>query len=146
MSDELNGSPTTTYWVIATGFLFWNLLGLFAYYTQVTMTPEVMAANLTAAQQAWMQNEPAWATSAYAIAVTAGVIASALLLLRKALAFPAFIVSFIAVLVQDFNAFVLSDWQGVWGNTALYLPSVVFVICIFEIWYARSSKTKGWLS
>ena len=146
MSDELNGSPSTTYWVIATGLLFWNLLGLFGYYTQVTMPPEVMAANFTEAQQAWLQNEPAWATSAYAIAVTAGVIASALLLLRKSLAFPIFIVSFIAVLVQDFNAFILSDWRGVWGNTALYLPSVVFVICNFEIWYSRSSKTKGWLT
>jgi hypothetical protein len=146
MTDAINGKPPTSFWIIGAVFLFWNLLGLFFYYTQVTMTPEMMAANFNEAQQAWMTNEPAWATSAYAIAVTAGVIAAALMLLRKALALPVFILSFVAVIVQDFNAFILSDWQAVWGNSAVYLPTVVFIICIFEIWYTRSSKAKGWLT
>lgn len=146
MSDAFNGKLPTSFWIIGVIFLLWNLLGLFGYYTQVTMTPETMAANLTEAQQAWMINEPVWATAAYATAVTVGVIAAALMLLRKSLAVPAFILSFVAVLVQDFNAFILSDWQTVWGNSALFLPSVVFIMCIFEIWYSRSATTKGWLS
>lgn len=146
MTDAINGKPPMSFWIIGAVFLLWNLLGLFFYYMQVTMTPEMMAANFNEAQQAWMTNEPAWATSAYAIAVTAGVIAAALMLLRKALALPVFVVSFVAVIVQDFNAFILSDWQAVWGNSALYLPTVVFIICIFEIWYTRSSKAKGWLT
>lgn len=146
MTDVLNDKPSTAFWVLGVVFLLWNLLGLFGYYTQVTMTPEVMAANFSEAQQAWMTGEPVWATAAYATAVTAGVIAAALMLLRKALAFPIFIVSFVAVIVQDFNAFVLSDWKAVWGNSALYLPSVVIVIGIVEIWYTRAAKAKGWLS
>ncbi|MGB5448647.1 MAG: hypothetical protein WBM80_06960 [Woeseiaceae bacterium] len=146
MSDALNGKLPTSFWVFGVIFLLWNLLGLFGYYMQVTMTPETMAENFTEAQQAWMLGEPAWATSAYAIAVTAGVIAAALLLMRKGLALPFFILSFAGVLVQDFNAFILSDWQGVWGNSALYLPSVVFILCIVEIWYSWSAKEKGWLT
>lgn len=146
MTDATNDKPSTAFWILGVVFLLWNLLGLFGYYTQVTMTPEVMAANFTEAQQAWMTNEPAWATSAYAIAVTAGVIAAVLMLLQKGIAFPFFILSFVAVIVQDFNAFVLSDWKAVWGNSALYLPSVVIVMCIVEIWYTRSAKAKGWLS
>jgi hypothetical protein len=146
MTDVLNDKPSTVFWVLGVVFLLWNLLGLFGYYTQVTMTPEVMAANFDEAQQAWLTGEPVWATAAYATAVTAGVIAAALMLLRKGLAFPVFIVSFVAVLVQDFNAFVLSDWKEVWGNSALYLPSVVIVMCIVEIWYTRAAKAKGWLS
>ncbi|MGI9249538.1 MAG: hypothetical protein ACR2QI_11005 [Woeseiaceae bacterium] len=146
MSDALNGKLPTSFWVIGVIFLLWNLLGLFGYYTQVTMTPEMMAANFTEAQQEWMNNEPVWATAAYATAVTVGVIAAALMLLRKSFAIPAFILSFVAVLVQDFNAFVLSDWHPVWGNTALFLPSVVLIVGIFEIWYSRFAKSKGWLS
>lgn len=146
MIDAINGKAPMSFWIIGAVFLVWNLLGLFFYYMQVTMTPEVMAANFNEAQQAWMTNEPAWATSAYAIAVTAGVIGAVLMLLRKALALPLFVVSFAAVIVQDFHAFILSDWQTVWGNSALYLPTVVFIICIFEIWYTWSSKAKGWLS
>ena len=146
MTDVSSDKPSTAFWVLGVVFLFWNLLGLFGYYTQVTMTPETMAANFTEAQQAWMTNEPAWATAAYATAVTAGVIGAVLMLLRKALAFPAFLLSFAAVIVQDFNAFVLSDWKSVWGNSALYLPSVVIVFCIVEIAYTRFAKKKGWLS
>lgn len=146
MTDVANDKPSTLFWVLGVVFLFWNLLGLFGYYTQVTMTPEMMAENFTEAQQAWMTNEPVWATAAYATAVTAGVIAAALMLLKKALAFPLFILSFVAVIVQDFNAFVLSDWKSVWGNSALFLPSVVIIVCIIEIGYTRFSKVKGWLS
>ena len=146
MTDVLNDKPSMVFWVLGVVFLLWNLLGLFGYYTQVTMTPEMMAANFTEAQQAWLQGEPAWATAAYATAVTAGVIGAVLMLLRKGLALPLFIVSFVAVIVQDFNAFVLSDWKTVWGNSALYLPSVVIVMCIVEIWYTRAAKSKGWLA
>ncbi|NNC58289.1 MAG: hypothetical protein HKO12_12075 [Woeseiaceae bacterium] len=145
MSDAINNKPPMSYWVIAAILLAWNLIGMMFYYMQVTMTPEVMAENFNEAQQAWMINEPIWATAAYGTAVTAGVVAAGLMLMRKALAVTLFIVSFVAVLVQDFNAFILSDWQGVWGNSALYLPTVVIVICVFEIWYTRSAKAKGWL-
>lgn len=145
MSETANTNPPPLYWIIAVVLLLWNLTGLMFYYMQVTMTPEVMAENFNEAQQAWMMSEPTWATAAYATAVTAGVIAAVLMLLRKALALPFFILSLVAVLVQDFNAFVLSDWQAVWGNSALYLPTIVLIICIFEIWYTRSAKAKAWL-
>ncbi len=146
MPDATNGRPPTSYWIIAGFFLLWNFLGLMIYYDQVTMTPEVIAENFSPAQQEFLQNMPVWATSAYAIAVTAGVIASALLFARMALALPVFVVSLAGVLVQDLNSFVLSDGLGVWGTSALYLPTLVLLICIIEIWYSQSAKAKGWLS
>ncbi len=45
MSDELNGKPPVSYYIIAGVFLVWNSIGLLFYYMQVTMTPEVMVAN-----------------------------------------------------------------------------------------------------
>ena len=146
MPDSTNGRPPTSYWIIAGFFLLWNFLGLMIYYDQVTMTPEVIAENFSPAQQEFLQNMPVWATSAYAIAVTAGVIASALLFARRALALPVFVISLVGVLVQDLNSFVLSDGLSVWGTSALYLPTLVLLICIIEIWYSQSAKAKGWLS
>lgn len=146
MSDTPNGKPPASYWIIAGIFLLWNFLGLTIYYDQVTMTPEVIAENFSPAQQTFLQNMPIWATSAYAIAVTAGVIGAALLFARMALALPVFVVSLVGVLVQDLNSFVLSDGLGVWGTSALYLPTLVLLICIVEIWYSQSAKAKGWLS
>ncbi len=138
MSDALNGKPPTSYYVIAAVFLVWNLIGLMFYYMQVTMTPEVMAANFSAEQINFMISEPTWATAAYATAVNAGVIAALLLFFRKSVARPLFMLSFVAVLVQDFNAFILSDGVAVWGISGLYLPAVVIVICVWEIWYSSS--------
>jgi hypothetical protein len=138
MSENLNGKPTISYYLVAGAFLVWNLIGLTFYYLQVTMTPEAMAASLTLEQVAFMNNEPTWATAAYAIAVNAGVIGALLLLFRKSLARPFFILSFIAVLLQDLNAFVLHDAIEVWGTSGLYLPAVVIVICVTEIWYSSS--------
>lgn len=138
MSDALNDKPPLSYYLVAGTFLIWNLIGLLFYYMQVTMTPEVMAANFTPEQVAFMNNEPAWATAAYATAVNAGVIGALLLLARKSLAFALFVVSFVAVLLQDLNAFVLSNGLEVWGTSGLYLPAFVIVMCLVEIGYSRS--------
>lgn len=146
MSEVIDGKPPTLFWVIAGILLLWNFTGLMFYYGQVTMTPEMLAENFSAAERAFMEQTPVWATAAYATAVTAGVIGAVLMLLRKALALPAFVVSFIGVLIQDFDAFILSDAIGVWGTRALTLPAVVIVICVFEIWYTRTARAKAWLT
>lgn len=137
MSDELNGKPPVSYNIVAGVFLAWNLIGLMFYYQQMTLTPEMMA-SMGAEISAFMEATPVWANSGYAIAVNAGVLASIALLLRKSWAFPLFALSFVGVLVQDFDAFVLRDVAAVWGSSAYYLPTVVIVIGLIELWYSRS--------
>jgi hypothetical protein len=147
MSDQINNKPTTAYWIISGVLLVWNLIGLTFYFQQSTLTPEVMAnAGLTPEQIAHITNTPAWAHSGYAIAVNAGVLGAVLLLLRKAWAVPLFVLSLIGALVQDLDAMVLRDGIAAWGTTALILPAIVILVCLYEIWYARSSKARGWLS
>ena len=142
MSDDSNGKPPLVFWIISGVFLTWNVIGLMFYYMQVTMTPEIMAENFSDVQVAFMMNTPVWATAGYATAVNAGVIAALLLLMRKKWARTFFIVSFAGVLVQDFDAFVLSDAIEVWGTSALYLPTVVIMICVAEIWYSHSRANR----
>ena len=137
MSDELNGKPPVSYNIVAGVFLAWNLIGLMFYYQQMTLTPEMMA-SMGAEIAAFMEATPVWANSGYAIAVNAGVLASIALLLRKSWAFPLFALSFVGVLVQDFDAFVLRDVAAVWGSSAYYVPTVVIVIGLIELWYSRS--------
>ena len=147
MSDEFANKPTTAYWIISAVLLTWNLIGLLFYFQQSTLTPEIMeVAGLTPQQIAHITGTPAWAHSGYAIAVNAGVLGAILLLLRKAWAMPLFVLSLVGALVQDLDAFILRDAIDAWGTTGIYLPILVIVICVFEIWYARSAKAKGWLS
>lgn len=145
MSDIINGKPTMTFWFIGGVALIWNIFGMMVYVMTVSASPEEMAMQYTPEQVAFIQSTPKWATSAFAIAVTSGVLGSLLLLLRRSLAKPLFIVSLVAVLVQNLNSFVLNDSVAVFGTTPVYIQCTIVAIAIFLIAYARWAQGKGWL-
>ena len=145
MSDVLNGKPPVSFWIVAGVALAWNLIGLFMYYSGVGATPEQLQAVYTQEQYAAIEATPLWVTSAFAIATTVGVIASIVLLLRKAVAFLLFVVSFVALLVQDLYLFLLSDSLAVFGSSLLIIQGAVFAGAIIWIWYANYARKKGWI-
>ena len=138
MSDALDAKPPTSFYVIGGVFLVWNLIGFMFYLQHAMITPETAPEGFDAAMLAFLDATPTWATSAYAIAVNLGVLASVLLLLRKSVAFPLFVVSLLGALVLDFDSFVLRDVVAIWGGGAYVVPSAVIIIGIIEIWYSKS--------
>ncbi len=145
MSEFITDKPPTSFWVFSGAALVWNLIGLFIYYNQVTMSPEALA-KLTADQQAFFASTPTWATSAHAFAVTFGVLGSLLLLFRKSWAVPAFVISLVGIVVQDVHAFIVSDALEVFGGiNALLVPGIVLVVAVALVWYSLSIRKKGWL-
>ena len=102
------------------------------------MTPETLPEGVDATMLAFMEATPVWATSAYAIAVNLGMLASIMLLLRKSIAMPLYVVSLAGALVLDFDSFVLRDVVAIWGSGAYIVPSAVIIVGVVEIWYARS--------
>ena len=144
MSEEIKNAPPNSFWVYSGGALAWNLIGLFAFYTFVT-TPPAGNPAFTAAQQEFLTSTPAWATGAYGLAVIAGVMGSVSLLLRKSWATPLFIVSLVAVIVQNIHGFVISNAIEVWGAGAIIMPTVVLIVAIALIFYSRTASAKGWL-
>jgi len=145
MSDLLDSRPTTTFWIIGGAALVWNLIGLVFYYSHVTMTPEALA-GFTGAQQEFFNSTPMWATSAYAIAVNAGVLGSLFLLLRKSWSVPLFGLSLLGILAQNVHAFLLANGLEVWGSSGIALPAIVIVIGVALLIYSRTAKDKGWLN
>lgn len=148
MSDEvaIDGKPPTSFWIIGGVALIWNLLGLMIYYMSVTATPEHLASYYSEEELEFMLTIPKWATAANATAVTFGVIGCVLLLLRKAWAIPAFVVSLVGLVVQDIYGFVIADTLAVWGAGSLILPAIVLIIAIGLIVYSRNATTKGWIA
>lgn len=133
-------NPTTAYYVVSGIFLTWNIIGMMLYYQQMTLTPETLANVYLPEQAAFVQATPVWANAAYGMGVTFGLIASILLLLRNKLALPAFIVSFVGIVLQDLDSFVLRDGVALFGDGLfIYIvPPVIFVVALIEIWYSRS--------
>ena len=138
MSDELNGKPPTSFYIIGAVFLVWNIIGFMFYLQHAMMTPENVPEDVNATMLAFMDATPVWATSAYAIAVNVGMLACIMLLLRRSIAFPLFVVSLVGALILDFDSFVLRDVVAIWGDGAYIVPSAVVIIGVVEIWYSRS--------
>lgn len=145
MTDTFNGKPTINFWIIGAAALAWNLIGVFFYYSHVTLAPDALA-KMTEAQQEFFLATPVWATAAFAIAVNAGALGSLFLLLRKSWAVPMFILSLLAIVVQDIDAFVMRDAFGISGINSIIIPSMVFVIGVALLLYARAVQARGWLN
>lgn len=146
MSDESNNETPMLHWLVAGAGLIWNLFGFSIYLMTVRATPEQLAQQYNDEQIAFMNSVPAWATSANAIAVSLGVLACVFLLLRKSIALPLFIASFVALLVQDLHAFVIADVVSVFGILPAYIQGTVLVIAIGLILYTRRAKNRGLLT
>jgi len=134
-----------SHWLISGAALIWNLFGMMIYISTVSATPEDLAMVYNEAEVRFIESVPVWATSANAIAVTAGVIACLLLLLRRSLALPLFLVSLAGLLVQDLHAFVLNDVTAVFGMVPAYIQGTVLVVAIGLILYTRSLGKRGML-
>ena len=146
MSDViLDDKPPTSFWVFSGAALVWNLIGLFFYIQQVTISPEALA-TLSQQQQDLISQTPTWATAAFALAVNTGVLASLFLLLRKSWAVPFFAVSLLSVIVQDVDAFVLRGAFGIVGVNGVIIPGMVLIVAILVLFYSRSAKRKRWIT
>ena len=145
MSDDISLKPPTWFWIVAALALVWNLLGVFAYLGQVFATPEMLDA-MTADQRALMENTPAWATGAFAIAVWGGALGCILLLLRKKLSKIVFVVSLIGILVQMYYNIFMSNSMEVYGPGGLVMPIMVLLVGVGLIWMADMAEKREWIN
>ena len=141
---KTTNKPAILFWVIAVLALVWNLLGVMAYLGQQLMSPENLAL-LSEAEQEAIVNRPAWATSAFAIAVWGGLLAAMFLLIKKRWAQTVFIISFLGVLVQMYFNFFVIDSLAIYGPGGLFMPVLIVLFGIFLIWWSDHSIKKGWL-
>ena len=79
------------------------------------------------------------------VAVWGGVLGS-LLLLRKRLAAPVLMVSFLAMVGTTVHNFILADGYEVMGTTGTIMSVVIFLIALFLVKYSRSMASQGVLT
>jgi hypothetical protein len=148
--------PAPTWFkVVAILGLLWNLLGVLGYFWNTVlvekfMTPELLAQLPEAERQAaelqlqMVQSMPAWATSAFAIAVFGGLLGCVFLLMRRNLAIVFLGLSIVGVIVQNAYSFAVANAMELLGPGALILPALVIVFGLFLFWTALKAKSEGW--
>ena len=149
MSTEpqaLAASPVRTpwhVWIVGVLALLWNAIGAFDYVMTQTKNPEYMAA-FTQQQLDYFYGFPAWVVAAWALAVWGGVLGAVLLLMRRRLAVPVFLVSLIAMVVTTVHNFLLSNGLEIFTDTASRIfTAVIFVVAVALYLYAKSLADKG---
>jgi len=130
-------------WLVGGVALLWNAMGAFDYLMTQTQNDGYMS-NFTAEQLEYFYAFPAWAVAAWALAVWGGVLGSLLLLMRKAVAVPVFLVSFLAMVVTTIYSFGLSDGLEHMGGTfELVFSALVFLVALLLWRYAVTMRARG---
>ena len=140
-AGSIENSPPNWFWAVSGLALVWNLMGVAAFVGQMMMD----LSTLPAAERAFYESTPAWATVAFAVAVFGGVLGSVGLLLRKSWAFAMLVACLLGIVVQDGHSLFIGDGIEVFGPAGLILPLFTFGIAAALAWFARYSGQQGWI-
>ena len=141
-----SNKPSTLFWIIGVVALLWNGMGANMYIQQAYKTDAFKAMYPDPKVLEMVENTPSWVMGAFAIAVFGGVLGALLLLLKKKLAKPVFLISLIAIAAQMIYNVFISGALEVYGPGAVIMPIMTLAIGAFLVWHSKKSIEKGWLS
>lgn len=130
--------PPVYFWVIGIIALLWNIFGVYNYVMQTFMTTGKLTSG-SHTQQNLYEDLPIWFISIFAIAVFFGLFGAISWLLRKKVAYILFIISFLAVGIQQF--YVLTEVNP----RDIFIPLTSIVIVVFLIWFSKRAIAREWL-
>ena len=145
MTTSSQNKLSIGFWIASIVGLLWNLLGVNAYLQQAYNT-ESFRANFNEQQLAIMDNLPAWATAAFAIAVFFGALGCIALLLRNKFAKPLLIISLIGVIVQFSHQLFMTNASDFYTTFDLIMTIMIPIVSVFLIWMSNKAILKGWIS
>lgn len=139
----MNKIPAWFYVIASVAFL-WNIMGAIAVIMNFMMTPETIAM-LPVEQQQMYADTPMWSSYGSLVAVVAGALACIALLIKKAWAYPLFILSVLGLIVQNIGIFVVVDAVSVLGSTVLIMQGLVGAIAVALIFLAKHAIKQEWI-
>lgn len=127
-----------SFWVVASLGVIWNGFAVIAYWLTATHDQQTMAQTPPEMAIA-LAHTPSWAIAAWGLAVVAALAGSVLLVLRRKLAVPAFVISLAGLLV-------LTIYQ-IASNMPMSLLQVVMIwlVALFLLRFSNSEAGKGLL-
>jgi len=137
--------PPVWFWVVSVMTLLWNLMGVSAYLFDAFISVEQLETMAPELRELY-EGRPAWVTAAFALAVFGGFIGSIGLLLRKKWAKPLFMLSLVAVLIQNVYTFFMSNTLDVMGTQSVIMPIFVILISIYLVYFSKRGIEKNWLA
>ena len=143
MTDALVKTPWHI-WLIGVIAVLFNSIGVFDFVMSMAQGAKYQAsAGMTPDQIAHYQQMPSWMTVVWAVGVFGAFLASILLLLRRKLALPVFVLSLAAFLISLLYTYVLTDGGAVMGQQMAITSAVIAGMLVFFGWYSRFMAVRG---
>ena len=143
MTDALVKTPWHI-WLIGVIAVLFNFIGVFDFVMSMAQGARYQAsAGMTPDQIAHYQAMPSWMTAVWAVGVFGAFLASILLLLRRKLASPVFVLSLAAFLISLLYTYVLTDGGAVMGRQMAIASAVIAGLLIFFSGYSRFMAVRG---
>jgi hypothetical protein len=131
-------------WLTGIIAVLFNAIGVFDFVMTMAQGAEYQAsAGMTPDQIAHYQTMPGWMTIVWAIGVFTAFLASILLLLRRKLALPVFVLSLAAFLVSLLYTYVLTNGGALMGRQMAITSAVIAGLLVFFSWYSRFMIVRG---
>lgn len=143
MNNTTNQVPVW-YWIIGGIALLWNFMGINAFYSDMTISQEALAA-LTPEHRGLYETQPMWAKIAFGGAVLLGTLGSIGLLMRKKWTTILLGLSLVCILIQMAHSFMTNSYE-IAGGAAMTMGMVVLAFAAFIALFARWANTKGYLN
>jgi hypothetical protein len=129
-------------WAVGIVALLWNLLGAMDYIMTQTRNEAYMS-QFTPDQLEFFYGFPAWLVAFWAVAVWGGVLGAVLLLMRRKLAVPVFLVSLLCMVVMSIHNYGFAGGAEIVGGTGFVFSVVIFVVALLLVIYSRRMAGRG---
>lgn len=132
-------------WLLLIGAIavLWNLMGLFAFYGNMTMSPEALA-EMTADQRGLYETQPLWAKIAFGGSVILGVLGSIGLLLRKRWSSILLGLSLVCVMIHTAHNYMSNAFEIMGGGQTFAL--IIVAAAAFLALFSRWANSKGYFN
>ena len=141
---DLSGKTPWHLWLVGVIAVLFNAIGVFDFVMSMTQGSAYLAsAGMTPEQIAHYQDMPAWMTLVWAVGVFGAFGASILLLLRRKLASPVFVISLAVFLISLIYTYVLTDGGAVMGQQMAITSAVIAGLLALFSAYARWMAGRG---
>jgi hypothetical protein len=131
--------------IIAIVTLLWNLVGAYDYLMTVSEN-EAYLAQFTPEQLEYFTSFPMWVSFTWPIAIWGGVLGCILLLLKKHLAVPVFLVSLVSMVLTAVYNYGMSEGMDVMGTGGFIFTMVIFLVALGLWLYSRAMHARGILT
>lgn len=130
-------------WLVGVVSFLWSAMGARDYLMTQTKNTEYMA-KFTTEQLDFYYGFPVWVEATWALAVWGGVLGALLLLFRRRLAEPVFLVSMLSMVATTIHNYGIANGFEVAGGTfPLVFTAIIFLAAVGFWLYARAMRAKG---